>query len=361
MRRMKILAVQLVIAILLLEGLLRVFEPLPFVLHGDVIDLPIGLQYRRHNPPDPRLSPITVVTRNRLGFRGPDPPADFKSRFSIVAVGGSTTENSLLTDGTTWPEVLGARLAKSRPDTWVTNAGFNGHSTRGHLVLLRTKLVKLRPSMMLVLAGANDLGLDDTTTENEFTLAGANLPWSRLARHSEIANGFLNLFRGWRASRMPFFGDDLVDFSSLPTRDMTDREISAAIAPMTTQVGAYDRRLTALAAEARLAGIAPVFLTQPALLGDAIDPHTGIDLGRLVEKQGDLNGRAQWRLLEVYNDVMRRNAAAHGVPLIDLARQLPKDSRYYCDFIHYSIAGAEAVAAIVAAGLQPYLPRHSGA
>lgn len=361
MRRAKILAIQLTIGVVLLESLLRIFQPLPFMLHGREFDLPVGLQYRRQNPVDPRLTPVTVETRNSLGFRGPEPPADLGSRFSIVAVGGSTTENSLLTDGTTWPELLGERLAAARPDTWVNNAGFNGHSTHGHLMLLRAILVPMKPRMMLVLAGVNDIGVDAGANEFERPIG----VWDHIARRSEIANGALNLFRAWRASRMPFAGNEVLDFSALPTRVMTDAEIEAEIAPLMRQRGDYEARLTALANEARAAGIAPVFITQPALVGDMIDPTTGLDLRSLVlgrdrtlfDETDRFNGLGLWRLLERYNDVMRHTAARLGVPLIDLARALPKDTRYYCDFIHHSNLGAAVVAEIVAAELLPLLPR----
>jgi len=361
MRWAKILAMQVAIGALLLEALLRAFNPLPSVVRGDQISLPVGLQYRRQNAPDPRLDPITIYTRNSLGFRGPEPPADLRSRVSIIAVGGSTTEDGMLTDGKSWPEVMGTMLAASHPDTWVNNAGFRGHSTTGHLVLLRSVLVTLKPSIMLVLAGVNDIGLANNAGSNEFDRHGDNRLLNGVARHSEVASTFLNLVRVWRASRMVFAGSELVNFSALAQTDLTDQQIAARIAPYTTNLADYDARLIALAAEARHAGIVPIFLTQPALVGEAIDPATGLDLRRLVMTDDDgLNGLAEWRLLETYNDVMRRNAAAHGVALIDLARQLPKDSRNYCDFIHFSNDGARAVATIVAAGLEPYLTRHAG-
>ena len=41
--------------------------------------------------------------------------------------------------------------------------------------------------------------------------------------------------------------------------------------------------------------------------------------------------------------------------MIDLAREMPKDSRYYYDLMHYTNAGAERVADIVAAQLTPFL------
>ncbi len=138
MRRLTILAVQAAIAVLLLETALRLYHPLPFRLRGDELILPVGLTYRFDNHGDPKLDPVTIHTRNRLGFRGPDPPADFPSRLTIITVGGSTTECFPLSDGKTWPDVVARELARTRPDVWVNNAGLDGHSTVGHLALLRS-------------------------------------------------------------------------------------------------------------------------------------------------------------------------------------------------------------------------------
>jgi hypothetical protein len=177
----------------------------------------------------------------------------------------------------------------------------------------------------------------------------------RLAKHSEVANAMVNLVRAWRA-RHYIFGDQPVDVASFRRIAMTDAEVAAFVAPFARYLGGYQARLTRLALESRAAGIEPVFLTQPEMVGDAIDPTTGTDLSTLAD-HGDRNGRADWRLLEMYNDVMRRVAKREGVFLIDLAHLLPKDSRYYYDFIHFSNDGARAVGQIVAAELGPRLAR----
>jgi hypothetical protein len=97
-----------------------------------------------------------------------------------------------------------------------------------------------------------------------------------------------------------------------------------------------------------------VFVTQPALYGAAIDPETGIDLAK-VDVNGRENGALAWRLLEMYNDVTRRVASAKDLWLIDLAREMPKDSRLFYDFLHYTNAGAARVGEIVAIHLDPHL------
>jgi len=354
----KILAVQAVIALLLLEALLRIHNPLPFRLRGDEIVLPAGLRYQYAIAnPGAKLEPVARGHYNRLGFRGPDPPADFGARLSIVAVGGSTTAGTLLSDGKTWPDEMARVLAASHPDIWVNNAGFEGHSTYGHLVLLRSVLTKLRPSMILVLAGINDVGMEPAGPGDEFELwnAGSWL-WPRLARHSEVVNAALNLRRARAAARLQLSFDQPVDFAAPGHFTMTEEEIASALAQFDRFLEGYGTRLTTLALEARAAGIDPVFVTQPMLVGDAIDPATGVDLATFPSSR-DRNGRADWRLMERFNDVMRRTAAGHGVVLVDLARLLPKDSRHYYDTIHFSLDGARRVGEIVAAELAPHLLR----
>ena len=45
----------------------------------------------------------------------------------------------------------------------------------------------------------------------------------------------------------------------------------------------------------------------------------------------------------------------NGVLLIDLARELPRDSAFYYDYLHYTEPGAAAVAGIVGAQLSLFL------
>jgi hypothetical protein len=69
-------------------------------------------------------------------------------------------------------------------------------------------------------------------------------------------------------------------------------------------------------------------------------------------KVGGVVGLAQWQVLDAYNEVTRRVGRELGVLVIDLARRLPKTSRYYYDYHHYTNAGAEAVAEVVAEELR---------
>ncbi len=62
-----------------------------------------------------------------------------------------------------------------------------------------------------------------------------------------------------------------------------------------------------------------------------------------------------WKLLELYNGVMRETARQHHVLVIDLAREMPKSTEYYYDTYHYTNAGCQQVAAIIDKHLEPFL------
>jgi hypothetical protein len=73
-----------------------------------------------------------VHRKNSLGFRGPELPADYAERLSIIAVGGSTTECFYIPDGKTWPDLPADSLGGNFSGLWLDNAGLDGHSTWGH-------------------------------------------------------------------------------------------------------------------------------------------------------------------------------------------------------------------------------------
>ena len=93
MKLLKILAVQAVVVLVLVEVGLRVYNPLPFRVRGEQIVLPVHRKYSFSHEQTTKLDPITSHTKNALGFRGPDPPRDFSRRLTLVTIGGSWTSH----------------------------------------------------------------------------------------------------------------------------------------------------------------------------------------------------------------------------------------------------------------------------
>jgi len=353
------LAVVLLSAGLALGGAelaLRARNPFGFRMRGNTLVLPANEVYDIRADPRSRSDQIdahVVHTKNSLGFRGPEPPPDFGDWLTLVAVGGSTTECFYLSDGRSWPERLAARLQPELRKVWVDNAGLDGHSTFGHLLLTRQALVRLHPKVILYLVGVNDMFTDEP---RGFDRVAQNR-WAALADHSELAATLLNLYR-WRRTRR------VEDLGAMPKpvalRDRPRHPVPPPVAERLWQeqdrrLAAFHDRLDRLVALNREHGIEPVLITQPTLLG-GVDPRTGIDTRPMeVELWEKLDGALAWRLLERYNDVTRQVGRERGVLTIDLARTLPKDSTYFYDFFHFTNQGADRVGAIVHDALAPWL------
>jgi hypothetical protein len=151
---------------------------------------------------------------------------------------------------------------------------------------------------------------------------------------------------------------ELFDVSSSADADAIDAEQSARMARHRGQfVKNYSNRLVRLVAAAREAGARPVLVSQPLLVGSGTDPTSGRDLARIaVEFRGQTIQGVHYRgLLGLYNDATRDVALATGVPFIDLATLMPKDSALYYDRAHHNNAGAARLAEIMSVELCPIL------
>ncbi|RMH02443.1 MAG: SGNH/GDSL hydrolase family protein [Chloroflexi bacterium] len=347
--RLALVGFGFLLALLILEAGLRLFgNPFGFRVKGDQIVLPVHRQYTIINRTNPKLDSVIVHTKNSLGFRGPEPPPDLENYLSVVAVGGSTTESFNISDGKTWVDVLTNDLAMNFDPLWVNNAGFVGHSTYGHMILVQDYLVQLRPKVIVFLVGANELGLTDLGEYDRSALVDRRT-WKGVVRwgalHSEVLALGLNLTRYWQTRQLEY-DRGYLDLAALPVLRLSDEEVEARLRPYQGEpLVAYQERLEKLIDMTRANGIEPVLMTQPALYGDVIDPTTGVDLGTIPFREG--NGRSEWATLELYNDVTRQVAAAQNVFLIDLAHQMPKDSRYYRDVIHYTNEGSALLASLI--------------
>jgi lysophospholipase L1-like esterase len=360
LRLLKIIAIQAVIVGALLEIALRLYNPFPFRVRGERIVLPVHRKYHFSHEQTTKLDPITTHTKNALGFRGPDPPRDFARRLTLVTIGGSTTECLFLSDGKTWTDVLARRLAGSWPDAWLNNAGLDGQSTYGHLILLRDFIVSLKPKIAVFLIGVNDIEREDLTTYDQ-SLAPSWTRWQKagvfLEDHLELVSLAHNVLRMARTSYRGF-GHSELDLTRLTRLEDDPKTTAATLAQQDAPLRHYAERLNAIIDLCRTNGIEPVFVTQPVLYGDARDPVTGVDLA-LIQVRGAINGRLQWRVLEMYNDATRRVAASRGVLLVDAAHEMPKDSRLYYDLMHFTNDGAAHLGNVIADHLEPYLRTHT--
>jgi lysophospholipase L1-like esterase len=344
------------VALLVLELLLRVYNPLEIRFKPDRIVLPANKHYLINNAGKfTKLPPTTIHTKNSLGFRGVASPADFQDYLTLITIGGSTTECFYLSDGRTWPDLLGQELSRGFNRVWVNNAGLDGATTYRHLILLEDYIVKLRPKVVLFLIGINDAGAGDLEAAEPRPGHYLKNMWRAVLNRSEVYALGQNLCRYLLAQSRGLHHTQ-IDLPKVETLEA----IPQAVAQKTLQdyransLPWFAKRLERLIKVSRDHGIEPVLITQPTLYGPGIDPVTGVNLATV--KLGDnLNGRLMFDAVELYNGVTRQVAARDQVLLIDLARETPRNSAYYYDYLHYTEAGAAVVAGIVDRHLAPFL------
>lgn len=335
------------LALVLSELILSIYNPFPAVVKGDKVVLRANYSIQFENHINPKLPSKIKVTGNSLGFRGAELPVNHA--FKVLTIGGSTTRCMYSPDSLTWSFLLGKSLQQHIPDLWLNNAGVTGHSTFGHTLLLKDYVLKLNPDVVLFLVGINDVerSLEDRfiiqdNTERQ-SLAGRI---KKVLYQSETVALILNIYRSYKAKKISLSNGFDFDLASQPLLDVSSEKQSQKLAAQTPYLSAYEGRLTELVQNCIENNVQPILVTQPALFGDAIDVTTGIDLSRL--QYNEMNGALMWGVLEKYNEVTRKVAKENGVVCVDLANQLPKDSKYYWDFIHYTPEGNRKIAELLA-------------
>ena len=348
-RRRVIYGVYLVVATLvLMEVALRIYNPFHFRLKGDKILLPINERETIVNRINPKLDPVIINTRNSLGFRGPEARTGRAQVLTVITIGGSTTECHFLSDSLTWSYLLGRKIADSVPGVWLNNAGLDGQSTFGHIVMLNDYVKKLHPTVVVFLTGINDVESSGPSFHDKLYQRGAYPDLKHfIFNNSEVLNLGLNLWRGWRAKRFNNTTNGMMVLDSVRRLAVADSVAQARVGAQGPYLEGYRTRLNALADTCLAWHIVPVFMTQPDQFGYGRDPVTGADLAAFPV-DSSVNGALLWAMLERYNDVVRRMCADRGLPMIDLARLMPKNSLYFYDMSHFTNAGAEEVAGLLA-------------
>lgn len=350
--RILLLLVSLGVSFCLVEVALRIHNPFnkyPRVKHGRVL-IPSDKEVR-YRIEVPGLPEVVERKRNSLGFRGKEPPEDFAAWLTVLTVGGSTTECGYLSDGLTWTDRVGQSLSKCFDRFWINNAGFDGHTTYGHLELLQGYLVDLKPDVIVFLIGRNDSQWPEASRFDRGlgTLGSGPVSFSgfrefikSIGERSETVTSALMLYRWLRAKRQGGWAH-FVDWQSVeegggayPTGGK-----EALTTHRKEHIPRYKERIEQIISVTKMHGVLAVFVTQPMPFAPIRDPDTGKDLSRV------LFGAYEMERIELYNNALRDVAKTQDIPLVDLARQMPKRTSLFFDMEHFTLRGEEVVSGII--------------
>ena len=376
--RIVIIITSWLISIAASEVLLRTFVPLP--------DPYEALKTPRHYissqfSPNLRLSIETeeglpgitgknVFTTNNMGFRG-DNLASPKPRgeFRIFLVGGSTAECLTVDDSQAINTVLQNELTRNIPagiTARVYNAGKSGDRSYDHIAMIVHRLVHLEPDMIVVFAGFNDLNASMKNADYlhyrnngyEGRLAAPTLAMM-LVTEFELGRRVHSVIRSLTGKT------DRQVFEEIPVktnyREKVKVRLSVPVSNETprTDLPAYRRNLTTIEGVTRAHGIRLIFMTQPSSWNSSIDPsirnwHWMTYRAGTTYREDSMDAA-----LTSVNNVTLEVSSARGIPVLDLAKSIPKSTEFFIDDVHFTAKGAQEIGSrlaslILGKGLIPH-------
>jgi hypothetical protein len=309
--------------------------------------------------PDPQIlggtrAPSRFSTNTR-GMRGPEWD---EAAYKVLCVGGSTTACIYLDDADAWPGRLMALLnERSRGRRyWVGNVGKSGHDSFQHLELLRRLPEARAVDALVILTGVNDFN-------RSLRLTPATR--RRLARIDIFDSGgppspllpYLKqtvLYRSAAHLRPARRGIDVEDArGAVYARRRAERQRTPRdhpLGPLGEPLRGYADQLGEIAGWCADHRVRCIFLTQPTLWQDPMPPELeAITYSTPIGTSGrTLSAADAARGMAAFNDALLELCRERSLECVDLARALPKDASIHYDQEHFTIRGAEAVAAIAA-------------
>jgi lysophospholipase L1-like esterase len=287
-----------------------------------------------------------VLVTNSHGFRGPEFSVKKKTGvFRIVTLGDSVTFGLIGDPMCNWPSQLQRQLEAVGPGQYeVINGGVEGYSTWHVLQRLRYEVVSLKPDMIIVLVGWNDLWAYDPNKEMQ---VGDPRVLQKMKDHwfnRVVLKSYVMKWLTKQVFRLVKLGGDS------PVNQLEHYRQFVPVASIDNY-----RKIVRVAKAAEIPWI--VLGTQPSVAGsDQLEKYQHVMHFPAFAKTPELF-IALWQR---YSAAIRQVAEEEGAILIDMAELIRKDvrdsGRYFFDSAHmycegYEILGRKVVEELKAQGV----------
>ncbi len=327
--------------ILGIELALRVYNPFVNQTKHNKNEPKENLSYLFTQNSSKYLEDTIVHTKNEQGFRG----SNFKDSASIniICVGGGNTECLYLGDQKHWPFLLQEKLQSNYKNTFVYNAGYEGYKLEEQLNLLKTKLIPLKPSHIILMSGPEEYDYVAPVNYPSISKESNALSLNFLLK-SEIIKTVSSFFPN--NSKSNDISDKIIkDYSAIDTLILNENEIIQSIAQETPKLEKYRTQLSQFQALCQKENIKLIIVSQSILFTEDKDLFSNVNLGQI--KTGKLNGKTMALIVKQYNKVAFEVAKKTNTPFITLSSRMPKDSRFYYNGFHFTNEGSEMAAYIL--------------
>ena len=297
-------------------------------------------------------SPTIKYSRDKYALRGTygEDPA----RIELLTVGGSTTDQRYISDGSTWQDVLQQELASAGTPTVVANAGVDGQSTVGHIKDFDwwfPYVPHLKPHYILFYVGLNDVFLDSDSIYDALMSADQR-SLIDIMKEKSVLWYVERTVKGMHASKKLRIMHNKIAFSEL---NWTSEPLQKDYSFVSSRLESYAQRLRILVERTRRFGSEPIFVTQPTRQFKVSE--NGVQgVADTIDYEGrQINSVDYYHISKQFNQVMGRVAHDINVLFIDLASQAELqwvDDDFY-DYYHSTPKGARKVAHYMFEGLKP--------
>ncbi|MBO3699322.1 SGNH/GDSL hydrolase family protein [Roseivirga sp. E12] len=294
-----------------------------------------------------------------------------KSRYNILALGGSTTECIGLSDKDNWTYLLEELIntADDLPPVTIGNVGRSGLNLAHHSVQVEKLSQQMENiDMVIMLVGINDFMRAIHLNENYLPYD----PDPMLLRRSFIrfprkeASAWYQKTELWMHLRVikrnylhqKNSEDDDVRAKILETRKKQKEAVLSEHLPnLELALKDYSDKIDEIIKISQKQSIELVLITQPVLWKEAMSPQE-IDYTSLSELIIQNAGYVPGALkdgMEQFNEVLRQKGQEDRVHMIDLEAVLPSDTTVFFDHCHFNKTGTIQVAKIMHQGLSMIL------
>lgn len=301
------------------------------------------------------------VSTDERGYRV-SPALDYVGHTGtrIFAIGGSTTADIPLDDQSTWTHRLQVLLSSTETGLRVINTGVAGLRAANHVATMKD-VSSLKPSLVLVLLGANDWNkhIKDQFEPRRgkwhppvlrYTIMGAAFDSLILSPLRKKVTG-----RSW--ADMTLVVDSPTALTQDGARQGFQRSTKKVFLPkeVSASYAADLQRLGALCADSK---VRCLFITQPHVYRSGLAPDLE-DLLWMTPPYADytLDMASMVHIAALYNAFLKDFAAKGGHGLCDVASQMPSERRFFYDDIHFTDDGAQRLAELISPCVKQMLAR----
>jgi lysophospholipase L1-like esterase len=293
--------------------------------------------------------------RDKYGFRG-----QYKSTalIDILTVGGSTTDQRAIGEGSTWQDLMVKYYEKDGISLSVVNAGIDGQSTVGHILnfdLWFKKIQELHPKYILFYIGINDFYIDRSIQMEGYT------DRSSLIQKIKFKSFFYYLFetiRGmWKVyGQETLLGHQAIDFETIkwtkgPPLQRNHENLMAG------RLEKYEKRLMLLCEKSREFGSIPIFVTQ-YVKSKKREKGELIYLAKTIKYDGyKINGVDVSKMVDLLNQRTMTVCKKQNAVCLDLASDMEFGKDDFYDYVHPSDKGTRKIAEYLKQRLSPYIKK----